>query len=167
VSVGDLTADRRDDRVTLKFHSATARRPAGPTIAPVERVEIYGDVDGADRADARAGRVLDPKNLLTTVAVKPQPPLSRSGGKSSTENPRRTGARRLRPDPRPGLGGTPATFVETVPADAIAAGMTRYYVALALVRTPAQSEFARGSVPLRAHAGRAVRASRSKTTSRR
>jgi len=128
VSVGDLTANRRDDRVTLKF--TVPPPPSGPTIGAVERVEIYAMSMAPTAPAPPAVVVLDPKNLLTTVAVKPQPPPP-SGGKSSKEKPAPPPpSAPPPPDPRPGLGEA-ATFVETVPADAIAGGMTRYYVALA------------------------------------
>jgi len=129
-SIGDLNAERRDDRVTLKF--TVPPPPSGPTIAAVDRVEIYGMSIAAAAPTPASVVILDPKNLLTTVAVKPQPPPQPAGGKSSKAKPApAANAPPPAPDPRPGLGDA-ATFVEKVPAEAVSAGLTRYYVALAL-----------------------------------
>ncbi len=114
VAVNDLAVLRRDDRITISLTIPGANFD-GSTPPAIDRVEIYATTAPAAAPPVTRLMLLDPKFLLTTIAVRPA-------------NAPASAKPEAKPDTRP-APGSPATFVETLRVDPAAGAFTRYYTA--------------------------------------
>jgi hypothetical protein len=113
--VSDLAVVRRDDRIIISL-TVPAANFDGSTPPSIERVEIYATTTPATAPPTTRQQLLDPKYVLTTIAVRPAD--AEAGAKPDAK-----------PDTRP-APGTAVTFVDTIKIDPAAGELTRYYSAL-------------------------------------
>jgi hypothetical protein len=112
--VNDLTAERHDDRITLRFTVPPANTD-GSTPVTIDRVELYAISTPQGATAPTPLQLVDSKNLVATIAVRPP-----DGPAPAADAPPDT---RLAP-------GAAASYVDQMKPDPAAPAAARHYAAL-------------------------------------
>ena len=125
--IADLTADRADDRVEIRFTVPPANAD-GSTPSAIERVEVYGVSLAASAPAPTIQQVLAQKNLKARINVR-RPPKEAEGATTPTPTPTPTPpAKPLDP-----LPGDPVVYRDPIAAsERGASAPIRYYAVVAV-----------------------------------
>lgn len=136
--VADLSASRIVDRITLRLTIPATNRD-GSTPPAVERVEIYRLEAAAAATAPTVALILEVKNLLTTIDVRPPKPAAPAAGT---------------PDARPSPGDK-VSFVDAIGTNprGAADSPVRHYVAVAFAGRRRSPPSPTVSVPLSRNPG--------------
>jgi len=131
-AVGDLRAERTADQITIQFTVPATNRD-GSTPPAVDRVEIHA-MTAPEATPVTREQLIDPKNLVATIAVRPADAAAPSGTPSGTGTSVAPGAA--------------ASHVEQRRPDQEPPSMVRHYVAAGYAGRRRGAETAMVSVPL-------------------